>query len=64
MMLGGKTKTVYTDNMAAIVSWQGKQRKKHKSILQFEKNLGIRIVLAEVSSPESKGKVESSNISI
>lgn len=60
-LLGGKTKTVYTDNMSAIVSWHGKQRKKHKSIMQFEKDIGIKIVLAGVRSPESKGKVESSN---
>lgn len=60
-ILGGKTKEVLTDNMSAIVSVEGGKKKKHPSIIQFEKDLGIEIKLCKIHSPETKGKDESAN---
>lgn len=60
-MMGGITKSVLTDNMSAIVSITGGDKRKHPEILQFEKDLGIKIHLCKVRTPETKGKVESSN---
>lgn len=59
--LGGKPKKIKTDNMTAIVSITGSNRKKHPRILQFEKDLGTSINLCDVRSPETKGKCEVSN---
>lgn len=59
--LGGMTKILKTDNMSAIVSVRGNTRVKHKRIIQFGKDLGIKIKLCDVRTPETKGKVESSN---
>lgn len=52
---------VLTDNMSAIVSVRGNKRKKHSTITSLEKDSGVRIKLCKVRSPETKGKVESSN---
>ena len=59
--MGGMPREVLTDNMAAVVSCDGKSRRKHARILQFERDLGLKIKLCRVRSPETKGKVESSN---
>ena len=60
--LGGLPKKNKTDNMSAIVSVSAKGRKiKHPRILQFEKDTGLKIVLCQVRSPETKGKDESAN---
>lgn len=59
--IGGLPKIVKTDNMTAIVSLRNGSRKKHPAVLQFEKDLGIKISLCEPRSPETKGKVEVSN---
>ena len=47
--------------MKAIVSIEGNKRYKYNEIIQFEKDLGIKIRLCKVRTPETKGKVESSN---
>ena len=47
--------------MAAIVTVSGGARRKHPRILQFERDFGLRIRLCRARSPETKGKVESSN---
>ena len=60
-MIGGIPKVVLTDNMSAIVSITSDGKRKHEEILQFEKDLGIKIKLCKVRTPETKGKVESSN---
>ena len=60
--LGGLPKKNKTDNMSAIVNVSSKNRKiKHPRILQFEKDTGMKIVLCQVRSPETKGKDESAN---
>lgn len=47
--------------MSAVVSIVDGRRRKHPRILQLEKDLGIKIRLAKVRSPQTKGKEESSN---
>lgn len=59
--LGGMPREVLTDNMAAIVTVSGGARRKHPRILQFERDFGLRIRLCRPRSPQTKGKVESSN---
>ena len=59
--IGGVPKEILTDNMSAIVDVRGKKKVKHPKILQLEKDLGVKIRLCKARSPETKGKVESSN---
>lgn len=59
--LGGLPREILTDNMAAVVSVDGKSKRKHPRILQFERDFGVRIRLCRARSPQTKGKVESSN---
>ena len=59
--IGGSVRNITTDNMTAVVSITNGTRKKHPKIMQLEHDLGIRIHLCKVRSPETKGKVESSN---
>jgi transposase len=59
--IGGITKEILTDNMSSIVDIRGKKKIKHSKILQLEKDLGVQIRLCKARSPETKGKVESSN---
>lgn len=59
--LGGKPKEILTDNMSAIVKVSEGHKRKHPEILQFERDSGIKIILCKVRTPETKGKVESSN---
>lgn len=58
---GGLTKILKTDNMSAIVSIRGNKRIKHPRIIQFGADLGVKIKLCEVRTPQTKGKVEASN---
>ena len=57
----GLPKRIVTDNMAAIVSIKNGGKHKHSKIVSFEKDIGVRIKLCKPRSPETKGKVESSN---
>ncbi len=59
--LGAMPREIVTDNMAAIVSCRGGARRKLPQIAQLEKDLGVRIRLCKPRTPETKGKVESSN---
>lgn len=59
--LGGTPKHILTDNMSAIVSVYNGRKTKHDIIKQFEKDIGISIKLCKTRSPQTKGKVESSN---
>lgn len=59
--IGGVPKEILTDNMSSIVDVRGKKKVKHSKILQLEKDLGVYIRLCKARSPETKGKVESSN---
>lgn len=59
--LGGKTKIVKTDNMSAIVSFNNGERKVHPVIKSFFDDLGVKLELCDVRTPETKGKCESAN---
>lgn len=59
--LGGKTKKLKTDNMTAIVDTHGRQKKVHPRIIAFFKDLGVKLELCQIKTPETKGKCESAN---
>ena len=59
--LGGIPRTVLTDNMSAVVSVQGRCKKRHAAIDQFFKDLGIELKLCKARTPQTKGKDENSN---
>ncbi len=59
--VGGVTKDVLTDNMSAIVSIADSERRIHPSVTQFFKDLGVKLKLCRVRTPETKGKDEVSN---
>ena len=59
--IGGVPKEILTDNMSSIVDIRGKKKAKHSKIIQLEKDLGVKIRLCKARTPETKGKVESSN---
>ena len=58
---GGIPEMIITDNMSAIVSVNGGRKNKLPVIKQFEKDIGIKIHLCKVRTPQTKGKVESAN---
>ena len=59
--LGGVTKTAMTDNMSAIVSLKDGHKKIHQNIRSLMNDLCVKLKLCKVKSPQTKGKVESSN---
>lgn len=59
--IGGTTKEVLTDNMSAIVNIKETKKQIHPSIIQFFKDLGIRLRLCQIRTPQTKGKDEVSN---
>lgn len=59
--IGGVPKEILTDNMSAVVSCTGGGRRKLQAVLQLEKDIGCRIRLCRPRTPQTKGKVESSN---
>lgn len=59
--LGGVPKEVLTDNMSSLVTTLKNKKRKHSEVLSFEKDLDIKIRFCKVRTPETKGKVESSN---
>lgn len=59
--LGGKTKTVKTDNMSAVVSFHNGKRRINPQIKSFFDDLDVKLELCEIRSPETKGKCESAN---
>lgn len=60
--IGGMTREVLTDNMSAVVSVSsGGERSVHQSMAQFFKDIGVRLRLCKVGTPETKGKDEVSN---
>jgi transposase len=60
-ILGGKPKHILTDNMSAVASITNGRKNKHEIIRQFEKDIEVPIKLCKTRTPETKGKVESSN---
>ena len=59
--LGGTTKKLLTDNMSAIVSVKGSQKKVHPEISRFFADLDTELKLAKARTPQTKGKDENSN---
>lgn len=59
--LGGVTKTLLTDNMAAIVSVRGKNKKVYPEITHLFQDLGIKLILCRPRVPQTKGKDENAN---
>ena len=59
--IGGTTKEILTDNMSAIVNIKETKKQIHPSIIQFFKDLGIRLRLCQIRTPQTKGKDEVSN---
>lgn len=59
--IGGTTKEVLTDNMAAVVNVNDGQKKIHPSVAQFFKDIGSTLKLCQVRTPQTKGKDEVSN---
>ncbi|NMB13943.1 MAG: transposase family protein, partial [Gallicola sp.] len=59
--IGGITEKFKTDNMSAIVSVTSSKRKVHPRIASFFKDLGVKLELCQIRSPQTKGKCESSN---
>ncbi len=57
--LGGLPKEILTDNMSAVVNHNTGE--KLPAIKQFENDLGIKINLCKIRTPETKGKDESAN---
>lgn len=59
--LGGVTEELLTDNMSALVSVKGSNKKINVKASQFFKDLGVELKLCKVRSPQTKGKDESAN---
>lgn len=59
--IGGLTKELLTDNMAAIVNVKDNKKTVHPSMVQFFKDIGVELRLCKVRSPQTKGKDEVSN---
>lgn len=59
--MGGKPRTVLTDNMPAIVNVAGQNKAVHPSMTQFFKDIGVELRLCRVRTPQTKGKDEVSN---
>ena len=59
--LGGVTEIFKTDNMSAIVSIKGKEKKIHPRVSQFFKDINVELQLCQVRTPQTKGKDENAN---
>lgn len=59
--LGGVTQEFLTDNMSAIVSVKGRNKKIHPKVLALFKDIGSKLKLCKVRTPETKGKDENAN---
>lgn len=59
--IGGLPNHILTDNMSAVASITNGVKNKHYKIKQFEKDIGMKIKLCKIRTPETKGKDESSN---
>lgn len=59
--LGGAPEIILTDNMSALVNVCGGKKTVHPSVLEWEKDSGIKISFCKTRHPYTKGKVESCN---
>lgn len=58
---GGMTEEAITDNMSALVIFANGKRVKSERAWRFAKEAGFKLKLCRVSTPQTKGKDESSN---
>ena len=61
MRLGGVPREWVTDNMSALVALKGGRRSRVERVWAFAKDAGFELKLCRPRSPQTKGKVESSN---
>ncbi|MRX79705.1 IS21 family transposase [Enorma shizhengliae] len=59
--LGGAPEELVTDNMSAVVAFEGGRRRRSERVERFAREAGCRLVLCRPRSPETKGKDESAN---
>lgn len=57
--MGGLPGSILTDNMPAVVSCTGGGKRKLPQIRQLESDLGCKVILCRVRTPQTKVKVES-----
>ena len=58
---GGNTKTVLTDNMAAIVNVnESGEKKVHETVVQLFQDIEVELKLCKARTPQTKGKSETS----
>ena len=58
---GGVPEEWVTDNMSAIVTFDGRRRVKSDRVLRFAREAGFELCLCKPDTPETKGKDESAN---
>ena len=58
---GGVPEEWATDNMSAIVTFDGRRRVKSDRVLRFAREAGFELCLCKPDTPETKGKDESAN---
>lgn len=58
---GGVPEEWVTDNMSAIVTFDGRRRVKSDRVLRFAREAGFELCLCKPGTPETKGKDESAN---
>lgn len=61
IIIGGKTYRILTDNMSVIVNVNKGHKNIHPSVIQFMKDIDVKLELCKVRHPFTKGKVEVSN---
>lgn len=59
--IGGVPREWLTDNMSALVTVRGGRRTRVERAFSFARDAGFELKLCRVRSPQTKGKVESSN---
>lgn len=59
--IGGVPKYLLTDNMKAVVDITGSKKKVNPEFNQFAKDMGTKVKLCKIYSPETKGKDETAN---
>ena len=61
LFFGGVPEEWLTDNMSAIVTFDGRRRVKSERVLRFAKEAGFELQLCKPLTPETKGKDEGAN---
>ena len=61
IVYGGVPEEWVTDNMSAIVTFDGRRRVKSDRVLRFARDAGFELCLCKPDAPETKGRDESAN---